>query len=147
MYRSTITQAISEVRPLLAKHGCTITPGTRLRTLAEVIGHLGSGGRSAILDATEIRVRRPAQRTAGRGQLHLGQEQAVCGQPMVLTDAEGSLLFCGETRPGSCPDITQAGTSGLVDFLDTGPWVEILADADYQSVDGAGRHPTPPQVP
>ncbi|WP_307530818.1 hypothetical protein [Streptomyces umbrinus] len=39
--RSTITRAIGEVRPLLAQWGCTVAPGIRLRTLAEVIEHLG----------------------------------------------------------------------------------------------------------
>uniref|UniRef100_UPI00357112C1 helix-turn-helix domain-containing protein n=1 Tax=Streptomyces griseocarneus TaxID=51201 RepID=UPI00357112C1 len=39
--RSTITRAIGEVRPLLAERGCTIAPGMRLRTLADVVSHLG----------------------------------------------------------------------------------------------------------
>ncbi|WP_435642266.1 transposase family protein [Streptomyces sp. H49] len=43
--RSTITRAITEVRPLLAERGCTVSPGVRLRTLAEVIDHLGAAGR------------------------------------------------------------------------------------------------------
>ncbi|MEV7372994.1 transposase family protein [Streptomyces sp. NPDC090301] len=42
--RATITRAIGEVRPLLAEQGCTISPGVRLRTLAEVIDHLGATG-------------------------------------------------------------------------------------------------------
>ncbi|WP_160145139.1 helix-turn-helix domain-containing protein [Actinacidiphila yanglinensis] len=61
--RSTITRAISEVRPLLAERGCTIAPGQQLRTLAEVIDYLGAEGRTGIIDGTEVRVRRPA---AGR---------------------------------------------------------------------------------
>ncbi|MFD5478761.1 helix-turn-helix domain-containing protein, partial [Streptomyces hawaiiensis] len=40
--RSTITRAIAEVRPLLAERGCTVSPDVRLRTLAEVVDHLGS---------------------------------------------------------------------------------------------------------
>ncbi|MGW7102392.1 helix-turn-helix domain-containing protein [Streptomyces sp. NPDC054883] len=61
--RSTITRAIAEVRPLFAERGCTIATDIRLRTLAEVIDHLGAGGRTGIIDGTEVRVRRPA---AGR---------------------------------------------------------------------------------
>ncbi|MFJ9753246.1 helix-turn-helix domain-containing protein [Streptomyces chartreusis] len=38
--RSTITRAIGEVRPLLAQRGCTVAPGIRLGSLAEVIEHL-----------------------------------------------------------------------------------------------------------
>lgn len=58
--RSTITRAVGEVRPLLAERGCTIDPDVRLRTLAEVIDHLGATGMTGIIDGTEIRVRRPA---------------------------------------------------------------------------------------
>ncbi|MCX4912063.1 transposase family protein [Streptomyces sp. NBC_00687] len=53
--RSTITRAISEVRPLLAERGCTVAPGLRLRTLADVIDHLGADGQTGIIDGTEIR--------------------------------------------------------------------------------------------
>ena len=65
--RSTITRAIGEVRPLLAERGCTVSPGVRLRTLAEVIGHLGADGKTGIIDGTGIRVRRPA---AGRKEVY-----------------------------------------------------------------------------
>ncbi|MFF5287337.1 transposase family protein [Streptomyces sp. NPDC013171] len=76
--RSTITRAIGEVRPLLAERGCTISPGVRLRTLAEVIDHLGASGQTGIIDGTEIQVRRPAagRRPQGPGRLHLREEQA-----------------------------------------------------------------------
>ncbi|WNV85073.1 transposase family protein [Umezawaea sp. Da 62-37] len=53
--RSTITRAVNEVRPLLAEHGCRVEDGRRLRTLAEVVNHLGRSGNDAILDATEVR--------------------------------------------------------------------------------------------
>ncbi|MEU3290507.1 helix-turn-helix domain-containing protein [Streptomyces longwoodensis] len=61
--RSTITRAIGEVRPLLAERGCTVSPGVRLRTLTEVVDHLGASGETGIIDGTKIRVRRPAART------------------------------------------------------------------------------------
>ncbi|MDX3772348.1 transposase family protein [Streptomyces sp. AK08-01B] len=70
--RSAVTRAIGEVRPLLAERGCSISPGVRLRTLAEVVDHLGETGKTGIIDGTEIRVRRPQ----GPGQVHLRQEQA-----------------------------------------------------------------------
>ena len=38
---STITRAVGEVRPLLAERGCTVQGGVRLRTLADVVAHLG----------------------------------------------------------------------------------------------------------
>jgi hypothetical protein len=52
--RSTITRAIAEVRPLLAGQGCTVSPGVRLRTLAEVIDHLGASGKDGLLDSAPI---------------------------------------------------------------------------------------------
>ena len=39
--RSTITRAVGEVRLLLAERGCTVEGGLRLRTLTDVIAHLG----------------------------------------------------------------------------------------------------------
>ncbi|MFF4410662.1 transposase family protein [Streptomyces sp. NPDC001404] len=132
--RSTITRAIGEVRPLLAERGCTIAPGLRLRTLTDVLEYLGASGRTAILDATEIRVRRPAAGQPDRDRFVSGKSKQNAVKVMVLTDTEGRLLFCGEPRPGSCPDITQARASGLVGLLGTGPWVEILADAGYQGL-------------
>jgi hypothetical protein len=50
--RSTITRAISEIRPLLAARGCSVAPGLRLRTLAEVVDHLGQTGQAGIVDGT-----------------------------------------------------------------------------------------------
>ncbi|MEW2426246.1 transposase family protein, partial [Streptomyces nigra] len=61
--RSTITRAVGEVRPLLAEGGCTVSPDVQLRTLADVVDHLGASGTTGIIDGTDIRVRRPA---AGR---------------------------------------------------------------------------------
>jgi hypothetical protein len=70
--RSTITRAVGEVRPLLAERGCTVDGGFRLRTLADVVAHLSASGRVGLLDATEVRVRRPPSprpRTAAVPQL------------------------------------------------------------------------------
>ncbi|MFH9176818.1 transposase family protein [Streptomyces albogriseolus] len=48
--RSTITRAIGEMRLLLAERGCTISPGVRMRTLAEVVDRLGASGKTGIID-------------------------------------------------------------------------------------------------
>jgi hypothetical protein len=53
---------------------------------------------------------------------------------MVVTDADGRLLHCSPTQPGSCPDITHARRLGLAGLLADGPEVEILADAGYQGL-------------
>ncbi|MGW4949743.1 transposase family protein [Streptomyces parvulus] len=144
--RSTITRAISEVRPLLADRGCTIRPGQRLRTLAEVIDYLGSDGRTGIIDGTEVRVRRPAAGRKDREKFISGKNKQNVVKSMVVTDADGRLLFCSPAEPASCADITHARKLGLVKLLAEGPAVKILADAGYQglSAQTGDRMVTPP---
>ncbi|MGX7829848.1 transposase family protein [Actinokineospora sp. 24-640] len=144
--RSTITRGINEIRPLLAERGCRVDDGRRLRTLAEVVDHLGAGGRGAILDATEVRVRRPAADTVDRDRFVSGKSRQNAIKTMVITDPRGRILFCGATVPGSVADITQARDSGLTGLLAAADSVEILADAGYQGLgaETGGAVVTPP---
>ncbi|WP_448618427.1 transposase family protein [Geodermatophilus sp. URMC 65] len=143
--RSTITRAVGEVGPLLAERGCTVEGGLRLRTLADVVAHLGASGRVGLLDATEVRVRRPAAHRAGRHRFVSGKARANTVKALVLTDLDGRLLFCGQTRPGSLHDLTQVRQAGLVELLARTPGVTLLADAGYQglSAQTAGAVITP----
>ncbi|MFI0120656.1 transposase family protein [Streptomyces globisporus] len=144
--RSTVTRAVGEVRPLLAERGCTVSPDVRLRTLADVVDHLGASGTSGIIDGTEIRVRRPAAGRKDRDKFISGKNKQNAVKSMVVTDAEGRVLWCSPTRPASCADITHARQLGLVKLLADGPAVEILADAGYQGLGAqtGGRVVTPP---
>jgi hypothetical protein len=143
--RSTITRAVSEVRPLLAERGCTVTGGIRLRTLADVVAHLGASGQLGLLDATEVRVRRPAAGRVGRQRFVSGKARANTVKALVITDAAGRLLFCGQPRPGAIHDLTQVRQAGLVELLALIPGVTLLADAGYQglSTQTAGAVVTP----
>ncbi|MDX3434210.1 transposase [Streptomyces sp. ME01-18a] len=144
--RSTVTRAVGEVRPLLAERGCTVSPGVRLRSLAEVVEHLGQAGKTGIIDGTEIRARRPAVGHKDRDKFISGKNKQNAVKAMVFTDGDGRLLFCSPTRPGSCADITHARALGLVKLLADSPAVEILADAGYQGLGAqtGGRVVTPP---
>ncbi|CAL9356156.1 hypothetical protein SUDANB145_00567 [Streptomyces sp. enrichment culture] len=146
MDRSTITRAVSEVRPLLAERGRTVSPDVRLRTLADVVDHLGASGTTAIVDGTEIRVRRPAAGRKDRDEFISGKNKQNAVKSMVVTDGEGRVLWCSPARPASCADITHARQLGLVEHLADGPAVEILADAGYQGLGAqtGGRVVTPP---
>lgn len=64
--RSTITRAVNEIRPLLAERGCRIESGIRLKTVADVVAYLDHTKLTGLMDATEIRVRRPARKRGGR---------------------------------------------------------------------------------
>ncbi|MFJ5829181.1 transposase family protein [Streptomyces sp. NPDC093089] len=119
--RSTITRAIGEVRPLLAEQGCTISPGVRLRTPAEVIDHLGASGQTGIIDGTEIRARRPVAGRKDRDESISGKNKQNAVKTMVLTDRNGRVLFSSPAAPGSCADLTHARQSGLVKLLADGP--------------------------
>ncbi|MFF5808928.1 transposase family protein [Streptomyces sp. NPDC012746] len=144
--RSTITRAIGEVRPLLAMRGCTIAPGVRLRSLAEVVDYLGASGQTGIIDGTEVRVRRPAVGRKDREKFISGKNKQNAVKFMVVTNAGGRLLFCSPAQPASCADITHARQLGLVRLLADGPVVEILADAGYQGLGAqtGGQVDTPP---
>ncbi|MFE3665791.1 transposase family protein [Streptomyces sp. NPDC059164] len=122
--RSTITRAVGEVRPLLAERGCTASPDVRLRTLADVVDHLGASGTTGIIDGTEIRVRRPAAGRKDRDKFISGKNKQNAVKSMVVTEAEGRVLWCSPARPASCADITHARRLGLVKLLADGPAVE-----------------------
>ena len=147
VHRSTISRAIGEIRPLLAERGCRVEAGVRLRTLADVVAYLGASGRTALMDATEVRVRRLAAGSDGRDRFVSGKNRQNAVKALVFTDEHGRLLFCGETRPGSCADITQVRQAGLVDLLADTIHLQILADAGYQGLAAqtSGQVHTPPR--
>ena len=102
------------------------------------------------MDATEVRVRRPVEGRAGRDRFVSGKARLNTMKALVICDPAGRLLFCGETRPGSMHDLTQARTAGLVDLLLHAPLgVQVLADAGYQGLgaDTAGVVITPKPKP
>ncbi|MGN4163045.1 transposase family protein [Streptomyces sp. NEAU-PBA10] len=145
--RSTITRAVGQIRPLLADRGCRVEGGLRLRTLADVIAHLGATGQTAMMDATEIRVRRPSAHRGGRSRFISGKSRINAMKSLVVTDERGRPLFCGEVRAGSVADITQARDAGLVDLLADTIGLQILADAGYQGLAARtyGQVVTPPR--
>lgn len=132
--RSTITRAVNEIRPLLAERGCRVASGVRLRTLADVVAHLDAVPQTALMDATEVKVRRPTAKRAGRHRFISGKSRQNAMKALMVTDARGRVLFCGATCRGSTNDITQARNAGLVPLLEHTTGVEILADAGYQGL-------------
>ncbi|MEV5176388.1 hypothetical protein AB0L10_36060 [Streptomyces flaveolus] len=101
--RSTITRAIGEVRPLLAKRDYTVSPGVRLRTLAEVVDHLGTDCKTGIVNGTEIRVQ-----AAGRG--HKDRDKFISGKSKQ--NAVKTMVGhhpCPSVRAGQAPGRRAAG--------------------------------------
>ncbi|MFI0976767.1 transposase family protein [Streptomyces sp. NPDC021093] len=125
---STITRAVKEVRPLLAERGCTVSPGVRLRTLAEVVSHLGKNGKTEIIDGMEIRVRRPAAGRKGRDKFFSGKNKQNAVRTMVATDGAGRVPWCGPTLPTTGHHSRPPVGPGRAPRRRSGG--EILADAD-----------------
>ncbi|MGA5227096.1 hypothetical protein [Streptomyces koyangensis] len=96
--RSTITRAVGEVRPLLAERGCTVSPDVRLRSLAEVVDHLGSSGMTGIVDGAEIRVRRPAAGRKDRDTFISGKNSRTPSSPWSSQTAK--VACCGAAQHG-----------------------------------------------
>ena len=90
-------------------------------------------------------MRRPAAGRAGRRRFVSGKARANTVKALVITDAGGRLLFCGQTLPGSIHDLTQVRQAGLVELLALIPGATLLADAGYQglSAQTAGAVITP----
>ncbi len=53
-------------------------------------------------------MRCPAARRAGRQRFVSSNARANTVKALVITDADGRLLCCGQTRPGFIHDLTQA---------------------------------------
>ena len=50
-------------------------------------------------------------------QVHPGKNKQNAVKSTVVTDGEGSVLWCSPARPASCADITHARQLGLVGLL------------------------------
>ena len=132
--RATVTRAVTQVRPLLARRGFATPAGTRLHTLADVFAYAAAEGVTLRLDATEIRVRRPRQGRPGRKAFVSGKLKQNTIKTTVAADHHGATLWCGATRPGRMHDITTARVEGIDALLDAYPDVSMLVDAGYQGL-------------
>ncbi|MET7608737.1 transposase family protein [Streptomyces avermitilis] len=93
-----------------------------------------------------MRVRRPAAGRKDRDEFISGKNKQNAVKAMVLTDAEGRMLFCSPIKPGSCADITHARQLGLIKLLAHGPDRGDPRRCRYQGLGAqtGGRVVTPP---
>jgi hypothetical protein len=144
--RATVTRAVGQIRPLLARRGHATTTGVRLRTLADVFAHAAAEGVTLRLDATEIRVRRPRQGRPGRKAFVSGKLKQNTIKTTIAADEHGATLWCGATRPGRMHDLTAVRIEGIDTLLDAYQDVKVLVDAGYQGLarDHQGQVTAPP---
>jgi hypothetical protein len=75
-----------------------------LRTLADVVAHLGASGQVGLLDASEVRVRRPAAYKAGRHRFVSGRARANTSRRRSSPTRPGGC--CSAGRPACAPSMT-----------------------------------------
>ncbi|MBT2511812.1 transposase family protein [Streptomyces sp. ISL-98] len=102
--RSTITEAIGEIRPLLAERGCAIPdrPGLRLRTLADVFAYAEAEGVTLRIGGTETQVRRPAAHRLGRRAFVSGKRKQNTIKTTTISDARAAPYSPAPTGPAAC---------------------------------------------
>jgi hypothetical protein len=147
--RSTVSNAIRQIRPLLANRGFATVSEPRLQTLADVLTYAAAERVTIRLDGTEIQVRRPQANRPGRRAFISGKKKQNTIKATIASDAHGRPLWAGAIRPGRQHDQTAVRTEGIDDLLDTYPDVQFLADAGYRSPakDHPGQVIAPPLKP
>ncbi|MFH9125691.1 transposase family protein [Streptomyces globisporus] len=115
--RSTISRAISEIRPLLAARGFAVPdrPGVRLRTLADVFAYAEAEGIRLRIDGAETQVRCPKAGRPGRRAFVSGTRKQNTIKTTTVSDGQGRLLWSGASRPGRMHDQTAVRTEGITE--------------------------------
>ncbi|MER5981237.1 transposase family protein [Streptomyces sp. NPDC001857] len=131
--RSTVTEAIGEVRPLLADRGFAIPdqPGLRLRTLADVFAYADMEGVTLRIDGTETQVRRPQAHRPGRCAFVSGKKKQNTMKTTTISDGQGRTLWSGADRPGRMHDQTAMRTEGIAEQFRLHPDVRAEVDDGY----------------
>jgi hypothetical protein len=150
--RATITRAVHEIRPLLARRGFAVPgmPGVRLRSLADVFAYAAARGVQLRIDGTETQVRRPRANRAGRRAFVSGKRKQNTIKTTTVCDGAGRTLWAGAVRPGRMHDQTAAKTEGIEDLFGQHPTVTATVDSGYQGLAKAFPdqvHAPPPKPP
>jgi len=145
--RSTVSRAISEIRPLLSARGFAVPgePGIRLRTLADVFAYAAARGVELRIDGTEVQVRRPRAGKPGRRAFVSGKKKQNTKKATVITGPDGGTLWAGAFRPGRMHDQTAVRTAGIADLFRQYPQVKAKVDAGYRGL--AKEFPDQVQAP
>ena len=134
--RATITRAVHQIRPLLARRGFAVpdAPGVRLHTLADVFAYAAAHGVQLRIDGTEVQVRRPRANRPGRRAFVSGKRKQNTIKTTTIADGAGRTLWAGAVRPGRMHDQTAVKTEGIEDLLRQHPTVTAMVDSGYQGL-------------
>ncbi|MEU0966381.1 transposase family protein [Streptomyces sp. NPDC005917] len=134
--RSTVTEAIGEIRPLLGDRGFAVPgqSGLRLRTLADVFAYADAEGVTLRIDGTETQVRRPKPHRSGRCAFVSGKKKQNTMKTTTISDAQGRTLWSGAERPGRMHDQTAIRTEGIAEQFRLHPNVRAEVDEGYRGL-------------
>ncbi|WP_236572943.1 transposase [Streptomyces sp. GS7] len=123
--RSTVSEAIRQVRPLLASRGFAIPdrPGLRLRTLADVFAYVEEGV-DLRMDGAKTQVRRPQAGRPGRRAFVSGKRRQNIIKTTTISDGQGRTLLSDGVRPGRTHDQSALRTEGIAEQFRTRPTVK-----------------------
>ncbi|WP_416986312.1 transposase family protein [Streptomyces sp. T028] len=148
---STVSEAIGEIRPLLARRGFAVPdrPGLRLRTLADVFAYAEAEGVELRIDGMETQVRRPRAHRPGRRAFVSGKKRQNTIKTTTINDHQGRTLWNGADRPGRMHDQTAMRTEGIAEQLRLHPAVKAEVDEGYRGLanEFPGQVTAPPIKP
>jgi hypothetical protein len=149
--RSTVSEAIGEIRPLLARRGFAVPDrtGVRLRTLADVFAYAEAEGIQLRIDGMETQVRRPRAHRPGRRAFVSGKKRQNTIKTTTISDHQGRTLWNGADRPGRMHDQTAMRTEGIAEQLRLRPTVKAEVDEGYRGLanEFPGQVTAPPGKP
>ncbi|MFI5831433.1 transposase family protein [Streptomyces sp. NPDC051578] len=149
--RSTFSNAIREVRPLLASRGFAVPdrPGIRLRTLEDLFAYAAAEDVELRIDGTEVQVRRPKAGRPGRKAFVSGKKKQNTIKTTTFSGDQGRTLFSGVVRPGRMHDQTAVRTEGIAEQFRQHPQLKAKVDEGYRGLANEFRDQVdaPPRKP
>ncbi|MEO8888481.1 MAG: transposase family protein [Jatrophihabitantaceae bacterium] len=143
--RCTVTRAVRQIRPLLARRGYATPAGPRLGTLADVFAYAEANGITLRADGSEIQVRRPRANKPGRRAFVSGKKKQNTIKFTKWCDPAGRTLLDSTFRTGRMHDQTGLHSDGVDDLFEQFPTVQCELDSGYR---GLHRdHPAQAHVP
>ncbi|TJZ99182.1 IS5/IS1182 family transposase [Actinacidiphila oryziradicis] len=133
--RSTVSEAIRQVRPLLAARGFAVPDraGLRLKTIEDVFAYAEAESVELRMDGAETQVRRPRAGRPGRRAFVSGKRRQNTIKT-TFSDGQGRILLSGMVRPGRMHDQTALRTEGIAEQFRTRPTVRARVDSGYQGL-------------
>jgi len=100
--RATVTRAVHQIRPLLARRGFAVPdqPGLRLNRLADVFAYAAAQGVELRIDGTEVQVAGHQPTGPGGGRSCRARRSRTPIKTTTISDGQGRTLWAGAVRPG-----------------------------------------------